>query len=141
MRVPFGEQLLLGVVDLAEQLAIELAVLDADRRRALMHGMFEEVRRAVLAVALRQRAEPILEGRGDARDAMVLDEDDPEAVVEDELVRIEPERGPVLRVDCGSTLGAERRAVAAGRERERHGDRETDGDETRHGGSCVDRLT
>ena len=61
----------------------------------------------MLAVLLEEGPESILERRGDARDAMVLDEYDPEAVVEHQLVRIEPERGPVLRVDRGSTLGAE----------------------------------
>src|SRR5262249_49741388 len=105
-------------------LPIDVAILDADRGRPLMHGVLEKVRAAVLAIALRERAESILERRGHARHAMILDQHDPKPVLEHELVRAESEERPVFRAQRRSGLRArssalpEKNGAEAGRETE-----------------------
>jgi hypothetical protein len=132
VRVSLGEQLLLGIVDRAQQLPIDVAVPDADRGRALVHGVLEEVRGAVLAIALRKRAESILERRGHARHAMVLDQHDTEPVLEDELVRVESEERPVFRAEHRSALRARSSALPEEHGSETRGETEDDHTQTRH---------
>src|SRR6476660_8886240 len=114
MGVALGEELLFRRPDLRPDPAVRFPVLDPDRGCALVHRVLQEVRRAVLAVLLLKTAEAIPQRRGDARDVMILDQQDAESVVEHQLVDVDAERRPPLDARRSTRLRATDRAPPAG---------------------------
>ena len=111
--VPLFEQRLLRLIDRSQHCAVSPDVFHPDRRRSLMDGVFEEVSRAMLAVAFLEGADAVIQGGRDAGHPAILDDENPESVVEEDLLDVDPEVRPMLRrqrAACRALLRLIRRA-------------------------------